>query len=176
MLRDDPLIAMALLHSTGTGLVANVSAPALTVLAQAETPPPPPGTDFVPADAAVFFARVEGRKMVMRLSTGESVELRFTSFTEMENNPFAFDNGDVNAHFSSGRQISGDWEYTKRRTTLQAALELDFFAGPGQGFYLRCDIDLLFDRDISGRLSASCPRAESEFPGGSGTFQIQSIF
>lgn len=170
VLRDDPLIAMALLHSTGTGLVTNVSAPALTKLAQADTPPPPPpGTEFAPADARAFFEHVEGKRLVLQLTSGQSAEVRFTS---QHDDGYLGEDG-----FASltvlGQVSNTRWRYTKRSLPNQALLEI---FRPLALNSLDCSIDLLFTSHEAGRISAGCTSTVDGFSGGRGTFQIQSIF
>ena len=173
--REEPLIVMAPVHYSQQGLLANASFPALTYLGEEDGTVVPVDVR-APADAAAFWALVEGQKMVLWLVSGQWAEFRFTSFQEMEGNPYISDNGYLSARFSSGHQISGDWKYTKSRVAAQAALEVDFFAGVNADFYLICDIALLFTGNLEGRLSANCPTSEGGFPGGSGTFQIQGLF
>ena len=161
--RDESLIAMALLHSTATGLVTNVSAPALTVIERAETTPPPPETDLAPEDPAAFFARVQGKKFVVGSPSGpETAEYRFTFRDSF------LGHGRFAARFSveGSTESGGTWTYTKG-PSHQASLELSFWLRSS------CVTELLFTTRNAGRFSAIC---RGDIASGDGTFQIQSVF
>ena len=172
--RSDPLIAMSLLYAPNVGVVTNMSCPALTYLGETDGSLVTTGA-LAPVDAAAFWALAEGQKMVLWLESGEWSEFRFTSLQEMEGNPFAFNNGSVNARFSSGRNISGDWEYTKNQAAGQGTPEVSFFGGNQAS---SCVAISPFCSPTTWK--AGCPQAartaRGSSQGGDGSFQIQGLF
>lgn len=75
----------------------------------------------------------------------------------------------------------GQWSYVKKPPAHQGELTLTFSQLPTVsapiGIHLTCVIALLFEDQHSGRLSADCRGGSArQFPGGMGSFQIQSFF
>ena len=164
-LHDEPLVAVSILHSTATGLLTNVSAPALTVIGEAGVPP----ADLAPADDAAFFARVNGKKVLVSIDGGgASADYRFSG--EYLGCNLCSGHGRFTVRFSTGDTEDGHWRYTKG-AMHQGVLALEY--GP-LGFTGTCNpVTLLFTSPNAGRLSSVCT---GDITGGDGTFEITSIF
>ena len=172
--RDEPLIAMSLLYSAATGLVTNVSTPALTAIGEAQAP-----VDLAPEDWRSFYSRVRGKKFIVRDSNGsETADYRFTSASFFSlYTPGSVPTLKFTVRFSSGETVRGSWKYTKGQIH-QAVLKLGYY-GPAVNYasdnqLAECHpVNLLFTTRNAGRLSATCTGAVA---GGDGTFRIVDLF